>query len=102
MLTLVLLSTNQCGVLARVASIISSVSANIQRCSISELSDPSLAILSFQLDATEDQARAIERKSIRLVEVLEVLWSAKDKPVSDAHSGLRLVNELRGNWEQVA
>lgn len=102
MLTLVLLSTNQCGVLARVTSIISSTSVNIQRCSVSELPDRSLAVLSFQLEASEDQMRAIERKTGRLVQVLEVLWSENGKLFADAHSGLRLVNELRGRWDQVA
>lgn len=102
MLTLVLLSTNEFGVLARVASIISSTSVNIQRCSVSALPDPSLAVLSFQLEASEDQMRAIERKCGRLVQVLEVLWSIDGRPFSDAHSGLRLVRELRGRWDQVA
>ncbi|MCC6263451.1 MAG: hypothetical protein IT169_07740 [Bryobacterales bacterium] len=102
MLTLVLLSTNQCGVLARVTSIISSTSVNIQSCSVSQLPDLSLAVLSFQLEASEEQMRAIERKANRLVQVLEVVWSEKDKPFREVHSGLRLVNELRGQWDRVA
>ncbi|MCL4785159.1 MAG: hypothetical protein KJZ70_19195 [Bryobacterales bacterium] len=102
MLTLVLLSTNEFGVLARVASIISSTSVNIQRCSVSSLPDPSLAVLSFQLEASEDQMRAIERKTTRLVQVLEVLWGDNGKLFSNANPGLRLMNELRGRWDQVA
>lgn len=102
MLTFAFLSTNQCGVLARVASIISSTSANIRRCSVSELPDSSLAVLSFEIDASEDQARAIERKTSRLIDILEVLWSTAGKPLPGADSGLRLANELRGRWEQVA
>lgn len=102
MSTFVFLSTNQCGVLARVTSIISSTSANIRRCSVSELPDASLAVLSFDIDASEDQARAIERKASRLVDVLEVLWSTTGKPFPSENSGLRLATELRTRWEHVA
>ncbi|MDZ7640225.1 MAG: hypothetical protein U5J83_18555 [Bryobacterales bacterium] len=101
MMKLVFVTTNQCGVLARVTSIISSVSANIQRCSVSTKADPSLSILTFQIQATEEQGKAIRRKALRLVEVLEATAYA-DEEQAPGENGLSLYGGLCEYGEQVA
>lgn len=78
MVQLVVVASNQCGVLARVTSVISGVGANIVRCHVAEIPDSAMSVLTFALQANEPQTKAITRKLSRLVEVAEVVTDAKD------------------------
>ncbi len=68
----VVLVSNRCGVLARVTSIISSTSANIQSCRVTEIPGSATSVLALHVQSSDLQTRAIRRKLGRLIEVIEV------------------------------
>jgi glycine cleavage system regulatory protein len=94
MVQLVVVATNQCGVMARVTSVISCVGTNIVRCHVMEVPESAMSVLTFSLQADEPQTKAILRKLSRLVEVVETLCDPIDTAALHDSPALQTIPEV--------
>lgn len=71
MTQLLVLTSNCCGVLARITSIVSASGINIQTAAAYPIGDSELSMIHLRVAAERDQAERVRRKVSRLIDVIE-------------------------------
>ncbi|HYO80282.1 MAG TPA: hypothetical protein VES20_02690 [Bryobacteraceae bacterium] len=84
---LLVLTSNCCGVLARITSIVSACGINIQTAAAYPVGDSELSVVHLHVNAGEQEAERVRRKVSRLIDVLEAR-TEQEQCSSAVHLGM--------------